>query len=119
MYIIELSQLYYIAYCLHIFSEVVLCHISNESLPLGFVPSNFSMEFVCVLTTREGNHILGCCFVVTLVLQTGYVLWRLFRDTFGKSRIHQLIINSGTQHAIQKVATNTSGVYIQRTAYYI
>ena len=98
----------------------MMCHLTDDSFPNGFVPSNFSMDLVCVLTTKEGNHILGCSFVSALIFQMAYVIWRLYRDAFGKSRIHSLLVNCSTQHSTQKVTSNRNDklLYDIPTAHY-
>ena len=80
-----------------------MCRLDDKSFPPNFFPTNHSIEFVCFLTTKENNYLLGWCFIGTLVLQMVYVGWRLGRDIFGKSRIHRLMLKFGSQYSLPQV----------------
>ena len=81
----------------------MMCTLNDKSFPPNFFPSNYSANFVCFLTTKENNYLLGWCFIGTLVLQMVYVGWRLGRDVFGKSRIHKLMLKFGSQYSLPQV----------------
>ena len=90
-------------YSVSINSEVMMCQLTEDSFPPQFFPANYSADFVCALTTKENNYLMGWCFIGALVLQMVYVAWRLLRDAFGKCRIHRLMLKFGSQHILQEV----------------
>ena len=91
---------------LYIFSvasdELMMCRLTTSSFPDSFVPSNFTTDLVCFLTTKEGNYIIGCLFTLSLIPQIGYALWHLIRDSVGKSRLHDVMINCCSSHVVRK-----------------
>ena len=82
-----------------------MCQLTGDSFPPQFFPANYSADFVCALTTKENNYLMGWCFIGALVLQMVYVAWRLLRDALGKCRIHSLMMKFGSQHILQEVIT--------------
>ena len=95
----------------------MMCTLNDKSFPPNFFPANYSVDFVCFLTTKENNYLLGWCFIGTLVLQMVYVGWRLGRDVFGKSRIHKLMLKFGSQYSLPQVDRLKISVYIQYQDY--
>ena len=81
----------------------MLCRLNQDAFPPNFVSANYSLDALCVLTTKECNYLVGWCFIAALVFQTVYVAWRLYRDMFGKCRIHKLVEKFGRNFPSQEV----------------
>ena len=79
------------------------CKLNQDSFPPNFVSANYSLDAICVLTTKESNYMVGWCFIATLIFQMVFAGWRLYRDAFGKCRVHKLMEKFGSCFSNQEV----------------